>query len=150
MMVYVCLENYTITTMMINHVAAPRTHTTHRGIQHTAAPRCPARSLHATMPSTQPGSVAPQQQLLALIQELGMPAAILPGNEPQRRAIDTMLRTLPRTTLPPGTSTWRLVYASNGTYVTRQPFVQALVALSQLPGTGLQDVMQRLDVDGTK
>lgn len=79
-----------------------------------------------------------------------MPAAIVPGNEPQRRAIDALLRTLPRTSTshPPGESTWRLVYASNGTYVTRQPLVQALIALSQLPGTGLQDIQQRLTVDG--
>lgn len=40
--------------------------------------------------------------------------------------------------------TWKLVYASNGTVVTRTKLAQALVAASQLPGVGLRDVQQDL------
>jgi len=41
---------------------------------------------------------------------------------------------------------WELVFASNGTVVTRTPLAQKLTALSRLPGVGLEDVQQSLTV----
>ena len=41
---------------------------------------------------------------------------------------------------------WKLVYASSGTYVTRTAAAQALVAASQLPGTGVADIQQSLSL----
>lgn len=111
----------------------------HRRSPSSHAPRCKATTNDAIAQTT--------QQLITLIQEIGMPASILPGSEPQRQQIDAIINALPATVQQPtGETQWRLVYASNGTYVTRQPIIQALVALSQLPGTGLQDVQQRLCV----
>lgn len=43
---------------------------------------------------------------------------------------------------------WRLVYASSGTYVTRTAAAQALLAASKLPGVGVSDVQQTLEVSG--
>jgi hypothetical protein len=39
---------------------------------------------------------------------------------------------------------WKLIYASNGTVVTRTALAQALVAASSLPGVGLRDIQQNL------
>lgn len=39
---------------------------------------------------------------------------------------------------------WKLLYASNGTVVTRTVLVQSLSAASAIPGVGLRNVQQRL------
>lgn len=44
---------------------------------------------------------------------------------------------------------WRLRYASNGTVVTRTAAVQALSAVSALPGCGIKDITQELEVGPT-
>lgn len=41
---------------------------------------------------------------------------------------------------------WNLVYASSGTYVTRTAAAQALLAASKLPGVGVSDVQQTLEL----
>lgn len=41
---------------------------------------------------------------------------------------------------------WKLVYASSGTYVTRTAAAQALLAASKLPGVGVSDVQQTLEL----
>ena len=47
------------------------------------------------------------------------------------------------------TGSWRLVYASRGTVVTRSAIAQLLVSLSALPGTGLKDISQQLQTAST-
>lgn len=95
-------------------------------------------------------------RLLTVVSQLGMPAAILPGSEPQRREADALIKQLRVRWLEqdgarrePEPGAWRLVYASNGTYVTRQLLPQALVGLGALPGFGLevvrQDIMRPAD-----
>ncbi len=41
---------------------------------------------------------------------------------------------------------WQLVYASNGTVVTRTAFARALFGLANLPGVGIDDIIQNLAV----
>lgn len=97
-----------------------------------------------------------KQELLRLVEALGQPAAVLPGDEPERRHIDALIAGLEEAASTSGGDSapvqqqqqqqlcgrWRLVYASNGTYVTRQAVAQALLSLGQLPGVGLDDITQ--------
>mmetsp|Transcript_22758 Transcript_22758/g.62885 ORF Transcript_22758/g.62885 Transcript_22758/m.62885 type:complete len:292 (-) Transcript_22758:888-1763(-) len=98
--------------------------------------------------------------------------AVLPGNQAEKDLIDEDLRLLEALqqeddTQGSGSSmeapyarsrpsilndprllgSWDLLYASNGTAVTRASPVQALVAASQLPGVGVADIKQCLSTD---
>lgn len=102
-----------------------------------------------------------EERLLAQLARLGFPAGILPGADRQgREELDSLVAALEAGTPTPhplghGGSppdpllfcAWRLVYASNGTVVTRTPAAQALVAASGVPGVGLKDVVQQLELD---
>ena len=117
-----------------------------------------------------------EDRMAALVGSLGS-VAVLPGDEEQRTEIDALVRELEALTpiwrpmgggsrydwarsselrgvatgpgpRPELDGVWRLVYASDGTYVTRSPPAQALRALSALPlGFGVRDIRQKLRVD---
>uniref|UniRef100_A0A7S0WPR3 Plastid lipid-associated protein/fibrillin conserved domain-containing protein n=1 Tax=Chlamydomonas leiostraca TaxID=1034604 RepID=A0A7S0WPR3_9CHLO len=112
-------------------------------------------------------------ELLDIVQRLGI-RAILPGAEQEKAAVDKLLEQLQdrdfsfhlRTDNLPQPSgsgrrpdpapavdarlfgTWELLYASNGTAVTRTGVAQAMIsASSQLPGVGISGIRQTLALD---
>ncbi|KAL4422392.1 hypothetical protein ABPG75_008589 [Micractinium tetrahymenae] len=102
-----------------------------------------------------------EQELLRQIGSLGYPAAIFPGDEQARAGIDAAVAALEAATPTPSSlqqpqrggqpaeellGDWQLVYASSGTYVTRTAPAQALLAASKLPGVGVSDVQQTLEL----
>jgi hypothetical protein len=96
-------------------------------------------------------------ELLAAVDALGYPASIFPGDETARADIDRSIERLeaatpsPSPLRPPSPALlgdWQLVYASDGTYVTRTGAAQALLAASQLPGVGVADIRQALQLPG--
>lgn len=103
----------------------------------------------------------PQQDLLAAVESLGYPASIFPGDEQSRAGIDSSIKRLEEANPTPSPlqqaerggqpspallGDWQLIYASSGTYVTRTAAAQALLAASRLPGTGVADVRQALQL----
>lgn len=96
-----------------------------------------------------------ERELLAAVDALGYPASIFPGDEPARASIDRSVERLeaatpnPSPLQPPSPALlgdWQLVYASDGTYVTRTGAAQALLAASRLPGVGVADIRQALQL----
>eukprot|EP00884_Botryococcus_braunii_P009827 jgi/Botrbrau1/18846/Bobra.177_2s0008.2 len=72
-------------------------------------------------------------------------AALLPGDEPLEEAQKGLSPARsPSTWLQDLSGEWQLVYASNGTVVTRTAAAQLFDRLSSLPGVGLYDIVQRL------
>lgn len=118
------------------------------------------RRLQAVSASSVTYSTA-EEGLLQQIKTLGYPAAIFPGDEQARAGIDAAVVALEAATLVPSPlqqpqrggqpapellGDWKLVYASSGTYVTRTAAAQALLAASKLPGVGVSDVQQTLEL----
>lgn len=105
----------------------------------------------------------PERALLAAVDALGYPAAIFPGDEPARRAIDGSIVALEAATPAPSPlrqperggapsplllGEWELIYASSGTYLTRSRGAQALLGASALPGVGVSGIRQGLQLAG--
>lgn len=100
---------------------------------------------------------------------LGFPQSVLPGGGEAKGKVDLLIAELEAMTpvtfplraqsaqlsSPEGPADplllgqWVLVYASNGTVVTRSTPAQIILAASQLPGVGLQDIQQQLNIDST-
>eukprot|EP00878_Enallax_costatus_P012185 GHUV01012725.1.p1 GENE.GHUV01012725.1~~GHUV01012725.1.p1 ORF type:complete len:289 (+),score=79.69 GHUV01012725.1:91-957(+) len=120
--------------------------------------------------STVRSGTAATQQLEVLLQRLPGMAAVLPGyNEVKQQLLDVIevleqqnpypnplqasSRGQPEQEVglhpvPELLGDWDLVFASNGTVITRTQFAQALVLLArQLPGVGLKDIVQSLSQD---
>ncbi|KAI3429815.1 hypothetical protein D9Q98_010128 [Chlorella vulgaris] len=117
------------------------------------AARLQNHRLLAASSSANVNSDIAERALLTAVDSLGYPAAIFPGNEPARSGIDSSIAQLEAATPTPSPlqppsgrllADWKLVYASDGTYVTRTAAAQALVAVSKLPGVGVADIQQSL------
>lgn len=102
-----------------------------------------------------------KKELKLLLDRLGFPAAILPGSEQAKGDVDRLLDRLERLNphptplrqaatggLPQASplllGDWELIYASNGTVVTRTAAAQLLLSASQLPGVGISNISQAL------
>ncbi|KAG2445814.1 hypothetical protein HXX76_000418 [Chlamydomonas incerta] len=107
-----------------------------------------------------------KKDLNLLLGKLGFPQSVLPGEDEGKAAIDKVLQRLEALTpvpeplmwpnVPgegvPGVSPlllgeWELVYASNGTVVTRSAPAQLLLQASRLPGVGISDITQVLKLN---
>lgn len=101
------------------------------------------------------GSV--KQQLRTLLSQVTPVEAVFPRQTEARQRVNALVQCLEDVAgagqhqLQPGqlTGSWRLVYASKGTVVTRSAIAQLLVSLSALPGTGLKDISQQLQTAST-
>lgn len=99
-------------------------------------------------------ATAAEQELLSSVEALGRyPTALFPGDEAGRAGIDAAIAALEAATPTPAPlrsplllGEWQLVYASSGTYVTRTAAAQALLAASALPGVGVGDIRQALQL----
>ncbi|PNH09940.1 hypothetical protein TSOC_003415 [Tetrabaena socialis] len=102
-----------------------------------------------------------KKELELILNRIGFPASVLPGEEETKEEVDLLIRRLealtpvPQPLQQPGglpgvnpllLGEWQLVYASNGTVVTRSAPAQLLLQASQLPGVGLSDIMQVLSL----
>ncbi|EFJ50822.1 hypothetical protein VOLCADRAFT_120517 [Volvox carteri f. nagariensis] len=103
-----------------------------------------------------------KKELNLLIQNLGFPSTVLPGDPRAKSEIDKVLHRLEALTPAPepllwqqqpgGTpgisplllGEWELLYASNGILVTRTAPAELLRLASRLPGVGLSDITQTL------
>lgn len=96
-----------------------------------------------------------RKRLVQLSASQGPAAALLPGSYEEKAEIDALLDQLqrhPEAGIPSGgqldslvLGEWDMVYASNGTAVTRTPLASSLVAMGRLlPGAGLSDIRQTL------
>ncbi|KAI8467967.1 MAG: hypothetical protein J3K34DRAFT_471278 [Monoraphidium minutum] len=106
--------------------------------------------------AAQPFSPPPQQQaaqLRELKRELGEALARLPGLEGTKQRVLALASELERAApFRPGApgapgallGEWALVFASDGTVVTRAPPAQLLAQLASLPGVGLDQIRQEL------
>ncbi len=91
------------------------------------------------------------------LDKVGFPASILPSGASAHEQLDSLIQELEASSPIPNPlhadgaaahpllfGTWKLVFASNGTVVTRTAGAQALVAASLVPGVGLRDIQQEL------
>ncbi|GLC43895.1 hypothetical protein PLESTB_000920600 [Pleodorina starrii] len=108
-----------------------------------------------------------KKELSFLLQSLGYPNTVLPGEARAKSEIDRVLHRLEALTPAPepllwqqqpggvpGISplllgAWELVYASNGILVTRTAPAELLRTASRLPGVGLSDISQVLSLNSS-
>ncbi|KAG2498285.1 hypothetical protein HYH03_003546 [Edaphochlamys debaryana] len=129
-----------------------------------------ARVAARAIPDPQPLSYQTaeiKKDLDLLLSGLGFPQAVLPsgGADQTKAQIDKLLHRLEALTPAPMPlawaetpgglprvapvllGDWELVYASNGTVVTRTGLAQLLLSASQLPGVGISDITQSLSLN---